>query len=561
MKISLQDKYVFSGIFCALISLHVILIFTIRLFPFVDLPNHLSVATIYRYYGDAGNQFKEFFTIDIFLKPNIFHLLFCSCKIFSSVEFANKIFLSLYIILLPLSVVRCITYFGGNKWYALLSFLFLYNFNVSWGFVGYVIAIPTVLFLFIASLRFFEKTTPVSMLVVMALFVLLYFMHAQAVIFGIVLFFIGGVYLFRKSLLSFLPRCIALLPVLILLVGWWYSYTGHERYENIGTLLFKYWLHDFIPLLHERWSPCVLDNLFLGGLPGGESGALYFSIPIVIMLLLHFWFYGIDGFKHTFKRSIVPAYLLSGVSLICFVFLPHEIPGQWYIYERFSVFWMLSLIIILGLLFPVNKTVLHVRRLPVGRGLICLFILFLCGSLYYMRSALFIAVLSTGGIGCLLYFVRWKIIRTGIMIALVAVHFILYYNYFRTFDSTNQGFQKDIFDAIPKENSFTGTMYDFHYKGLPSYIHFPSYYIIWNQGVTTTVITSFRFATVRVRKQVTHPKYYEWIEVEPDFDLSVYDSIDYILVNGFFPASARSFFEKYVIVDDRGKYRLFKRIQ
>ena len=117
-----------------------------RLYPFLDAPNHLAMATIYRYYGEPTNQFASYYAIDTSLKPNVAHLFFCGSELFPSVEFANKVFYCLYMLLFPLSILLVIKKIGGNQWFSLLSFLFLYNINVMYGFNGFVIAMPFVMF-------------------------------------------------------------------------------------------------------------------------------------------------------------------------------------------------------------------------------------------------------------------------------------------------------------------------------------------------------------------------------------------------------------------------------
>ena len=87
-----------------LISLHLILISTRRIYPFIDIPFRLAASTILKYYEEPNNQFENYYSTKIFLKSNIIHLLFCSAKIFPSVEFANKIYYCIYLILFPLSI-------------------------------------------------------------------------------------------------------------------------------------------------------------------------------------------------------------------------------------------------------------------------------------------------------------------------------------------------------------------------------------------------------------------------------------------------------------------------
>ncbi|MCK4235755.1 MAG: hypothetical protein KAX38_01465, partial [Candidatus Krumholzibacteria bacterium] len=76
------DKKALLAIFIIATGLHVILTFTTRIYPFTDLPNHLAAATIYRHYGEPSNRFLEFFSLDLFGKPNVFHQVFCSLRVF-----------------------------------------------------------------------------------------------------------------------------------------------------------------------------------------------------------------------------------------------------------------------------------------------------------------------------------------------------------------------------------------------------------------------------------------------------------------------------------------------
>ena len=55
---------VFLAIFYLLIVMHLFLLSTVRIYPFADLPWHLSAATIYRYSGESSNQFDEYYSIN-----------------------------------------------------------------------------------------------------------------------------------------------------------------------------------------------------------------------------------------------------------------------------------------------------------------------------------------------------------------------------------------------------------------------------------------------------------------------------------------------------------------
>ena len=171
--------------FFIFIILHLFLILNQRIYPFVDMPSHLAAATIFRYYNEPTNQFEKYYSIDMFPKPNIFYILFCSLKIFPSVEFANKIFLCIYAILLPLSVLLIIKKMKGNLWFSLLSFLFLYNFNLGWGFVNFIISIPFILLFIYFLIDYHHKKDIKGKVILTVFFLFLFLLHALAALFSL----------------------------------------------------------------------------------------------------------------------------------------------------------------------------------------------------------------------------------------------------------------------------------------------------------------------------------------------------------------------------------------
>src|SRR5690606_2603692 len=126
------NKPIFWLLFFA--GIHVFLIFFSPLLPFVDLPNHLAEATIYRYYHSPGNLFSDYYALVPWFYPNQFHLWFCALPVFPTVELGNRFFYGLYILLLPVSIYLIVKELKGNLWFSLFSLLFLYGYNVTYGF-------------------------------------------------------------------------------------------------------------------------------------------------------------------------------------------------------------------------------------------------------------------------------------------------------------------------------------------------------------------------------------------------------------------------------------------
>ena len=170
-----KTKDYFKILFFGLIVCNAVIMIVLNIYPFIDLPMHLTQATIFRYFGEPDNVFNEYFTIHpAALQPNTFHFLFCTLKIFPSVEFANKIFICFYVLLFPISVLLIIKKFNGNVWYAVLSFLFLYNFSVTWGFMGFMMGIPFILLLLYFQFDYIFHPNWKNASIVCALLILIY---------------------------------------------------------------------------------------------------------------------------------------------------------------------------------------------------------------------------------------------------------------------------------------------------------------------------------------------------------------------------------------------------
>lgn len=88
----------FYAVFITLLAAYAVLTWMPRVYPMVDIPFKLASCEIIRYMSDPGNRFAEYYAVDWSLKPNILYTLFCSWSVFPSVEFANRVFLALYVL-------------------------------------------------------------------------------------------------------------------------------------------------------------------------------------------------------------------------------------------------------------------------------------------------------------------------------------------------------------------------------------------------------------------------------------------------------------------------------
>lgn len=473
-----RDVRMFGALFTGLIALHLALVLSTRLYPFTDIPDHLAAATILRHAGEPSNRLAEYYAVDAFLKPNTAHLAFCSLRIFPSVEAANRAYFAICTGLLPLSVLLVLRKLRGNPWFALLSFLFVYNYNASWGFAGFVLAIPLVL-LFCRSFVFDERgVSGAGRLIGAAAFlVLLYFVHLLAAMFCLLVLFVALLFRGRRSPPgAALGAAAASLPLIILTALWWRSET--RGYGGAGLLPFlsDYYRHDFVrTFAHRAWIP-ILDNYHLLDGAKGYVVAGLFSLSVVASAAAPF----LSARKSLhLARPAAALPLLLGALLCCLV-LPNEIPQQTVLYERFTPILFLALIVYGGSRAPEK-----------------------------LRGA-FPATFA----------------------ALAIIHWALWANYFFDFNRENKGFDRAFMRPAGSDMKLAGLVYDYTFRGRPVYIHFPSYYIVWEKAPATAKITDYRFAPVRRRVSALElPGYLEWVGKFDNYD-GRYGDMDYLLVRG-----------------------------
>jgi hypothetical protein len=472
-----REKRLFYAIFLGLIALHLILILSTRLYPFTDIPNHLAAATIVRYIGESSNRFADFYSVDTFLKPNTFHPIFCSLKLFPSPEFANRVYLALYAILLPVSVYLSIRKLGGNPWFSLLSFLLLYNYSVSWGFIGFVFAIPLVLFFCYYFIFDARGVTGASRILWAAVFlVFIYFVHLLAALFCLLLLFLAFAPESRRIFRAIPGGLLASLPLVVLIAGWWRGETRGYPGPGILQFLSEYYKNAYLESVIHRKSLLLFDNYHLSVGARGYIIAMAFSLSIVVPAVILF-------FRDRMRAGKTRFGILSPLTLgafLCCLLLPNEIPRQSVLYERFSSLLLLALVIYAGTRAPER---LH-------------------------RTAV-----------------------AGI-VAIGLLHYALWTDYFIDFNKENAGFDRAFLRPSGNEGKLAGLVYDYAYRGRGIFIHFPSYYLVWEKGIATSRVAEYRFSSIRkTAGGRAIPRYLEWVGKGIAYD-GRYRDMDYLLLRG-----------------------------
>lgn len=505
MKHQEPSRRVSLAFFVAAIAAHLMLFSSTRLYPFLDMPNHLALATIYRYFNKPGNLFSSYFQLNLFPRPNVFHMVLCGSDIFPSVEAANRIFFSLYIVLFAGVAVLIMHRLGGNIWYGMLVPLLFYNCNVSYGFVGCTIAIPFVLMVIYCMVRDAEGAGGSNLIAIAFLLIGLFFMHALMACFGMCVFLCWVLWQYRQAWRQAVIRFVCVIPVGILLGLWWLRETA--AYKGMGMLqaVIGYYQHMYIRHFPLRAGFLIHDNFRCWGGLVGYAIALAFSFFIIAAVVLPFWRYR-SLWRPDAGASKSPIVVLFLCALLCVFIFPDQLPGYSFLFERFSVFVMLGLIF-LGSTHTVSQ----------------------CMRIFPVLSV----------VACVLHFGIWA-------------------DSMSSFNRENEDFTPELFKDMPCQ-ILGGLIYDYRFRKISAYDNFTDYFIVWRKGIATTrTIDERSFPVLRAVDERTLPPYLKWVGKYGHYDGS-YRNLDCILVRGEIPESDRPFFDGYRLARSSGLWKIYQR--
>ncbi|HEX5718403.1 MAG TPA: hypothetical protein VF179_19735 [Thermoanaerobaculia bacterium] len=215
----------------ALIAVQLVPIWTLSYFPSQDGPAHLAIANILREYGGPGGQvLREYFVLEPGAITNWFvYFLLAHVLRFLPLALAEKIFLSAYVILFPLSVryaVRAVE--PRNAYLALLALPFTYNYLLGMGFYNFCCSLVAFFFALGYWLRHRERLGWLHGTVFAILTLWVYLCHVVSV--GALLAAIGTLSLFDLRRRIVLPTILAFLPTLVLML----LFVGRAASETIS---------------------------------------------------------------------------------------------------------------------------------------------------------------------------------------------------------------------------------------------------------------------------------------------------------------------------------------
>jgi hypothetical protein len=488
---------------CVIVIVHAIFLFAIPLFPFVDLPNHLAEATIYKYYGEPGNSLSQYYKPVPWFFPNTFHTVFCS--LFPSIELGNKVFTILCVAMVLFSVFLVIRQLKGNPWYGLLAILFVYNYNLTFGFVGFAISIPSVIFLFYLILRDIERNKFELKLAIAFVLILIFLMHAQMALFGVVLYGVMTLFAYRKDFKKvFIRGVLVPLPLVVLIFTWWFSREEAKKEDSTTNFLLQYYQEYYVKEFIDRFRLVIFDNYQVWtGMAGVLLAVVLFAC--IIAPIIYFKPWQKEAWKQNVTNAIYPLVLLTA-ALACYMFLPTGLPGQTPLSQRFCSLVNLSLVIVASVL---------VKDIPGPR-------------FRFFTAAI-----------CIIYSLIW-------------------FEYLFTFNQQNRGFKAEFFQNGGQNQRLAGLIYQNKFRRSRVYIHFPNYFLVWGKGIVASKIIDYRFGVVRrVASEEIVPFYYEYIGDKYQH-MPTYSSQDYLLVRGKSPVDVDLNLQNFTLVRETGVWRLYR---
>jgi len=137
------DSVIFTACFLCFFSLSMLLIWRYPFNPFVDEPVIMSSAVIYHHHNDLNWNFQEWFEErkEIISHRAYYYVMDILLFIFPPLV-ASKAFLSLVILLLPISMMFFFQSIGKSKWLSLSGFALSFSYNMNMGYFPFLMGVP-----------------------------------------------------------------------------------------------------------------------------------------------------------------------------------------------------------------------------------------------------------------------------------------------------------------------------------------------------------------------------------------------------------------------------------
>jgi hypothetical protein len=497
----------FFAVATGLLAVHVSNLWRAPIYPFTDLPNHLAEAYLFRVLPNADESLRAHYELNvIWCSPATLHAYFASR--FADVEFGSAVFYTLYFLLLPLTVLRLVTWARGDAWLGLLSLLLLYNFSATWGFSGFTAGIALTMLALVILVRYFTSPSALSALALACVLILTYYAHV--IVFAFTALIVLTAVATQKGL-SLRDRVIcaaALVPVGALAAIWWTQFNVLQPEQSVLSFLKEYYQDEYVRTLQARAASMLNDNKRLAARPYGSLLSLFFITPLLLGAAAAVGRNRLWGLFRSDNPSRHVACVFLLLASACYLVLPDRLPGWWALYQRVTVFVLLGLIWVTATLIP--ATLLRASRI--------------------------------------------------VVVVLVLVHAGAWFQYFSAFKNATEPYRFLIAGDPGLTNQPAGAIIaDYTFRGYPVFFHFQNYQLIWNHGLVRSRITYYRSRLVR-RRDGDRVEYLEYAGPE-QFKalLDDYGQVPFLISRG----AIRDIVEdgRFALVKRQGDWALLKRVQ
>jgi hypothetical protein len=325
-----------------------------RMLPMLDTPNHLALVRGWHSYHDPSYHIADYYNLRI--RPVPYFLFYLSINLLMyvfQIEVANKIFLSAYLILFPLSILALARALRRSPWLALGGFVLAFNQNWIYGFSSYLMGTVFMFFSMAALIRWLNEGRRPQAIWLGISTVLCYFSHVEAwFCFGLCA--ISLLVLHRRSWRRGLWASVAMLPSVLFAVAAYVEERHDHSYFKSGeglSALSGSW-RDFPTSVIE--FPRRVMELF----PGNVDRAVLIAVTLTLLALI-IW-------RGTSLRDDAPEQrsqlaVMLVVLFVTYLALPYQIykpMSWWYVAPRVP-----SMMAPLLLMLPAISTVRRWERL------------------------------------------------------------------------------------------------------------------------------------------------------------------------------------------------------
>lgn len=172
-----------DALLLALIAIHLVAVWAFAYFPTRDGPSHVYNANLLREFDDFS-VYRQYFLLNLHPDPTWFcHTVLAGLMSVFPPLVAEKVLISLYVILLPLCVRYALKPLRpGAEFLALLAVPFTFNYLLHMGFYSWVLSLPMTFLLLGYWFRNADRWTVKSTVVLALLSMLLYLSHIVSLV-------------------------------------------------------------------------------------------------------------------------------------------------------------------------------------------------------------------------------------------------------------------------------------------------------------------------------------------------------------------------------------------